>query len=122
VSNAERHLSAEEIHDLLRTEDPGIGLATVYRTLDLLEELEFVHRMDFGDGRGRYELSTRKQHHHHHLVCLGCGSIDEVKADLLHQLEKRVAQDNCFVVVDHRLQFYGYCSNCTEELGKRVHR
>lgn len=110
--NAGRHLSAEEIYDLVRAQKPGIGLATIYRTLDILVEGALAHRLDFGDGKARYELARQEEHHHHHLVCVECGQIIEVKDDLLQRLEEMVEQENSFTIMDHHLKFFGYCSRC----------
>lgn len=117
LENSERHLSAEELFLLAKGKDPEIGLATIYRTLDLLEELNIVHKLNFGDGRSRYELCQlqTQHHHHHHLVCLKCNQILEVKEDLLHQLEDVVEKEHAFLIVDHRVQFYGYCLSCRQE-------
>lgn len=107
-----QHPSAEEIYGLVKEKAPDIGLATVYRTLDLLVELNIIHKVDFGDGRSRYEFTSQEQHRHHHLICLSCGRIIEAKEDLLHQLEETIERDNGFLVVDHSVKFYGYCSEC----------
>lgn len=116
LENPDQHLSAEEVYGLAKDIDPEIGLATIYRTLDLLEELNILHKLNFGDGRSRYELChLQTEHHHHHLVCLNCNQIYEVKEDLLHQLETIIEKEHGFRIVDHRVQFYGYCSECAKE-------
>jgi len=117
LENEGDHLSAEEAYNLARVKDKDIGIATIYRTLDLLEEVGILHKSDFGDGRKRYELSQEGQdeHHHHHLVCLGCRRIQEVEEDLLNQLEGLVEEEKGFLIVDHRVQFYGYCRPCREK-------
>src|SRR5699024_11565406 len=77
-------LSAEEVFLLVKERAPEIGLATVYRTLELLSELTIIDKINFGDGVSRYDL--RKEgvdHFHHHLVCMECGSVDEIIEDLL---------------------------------------
>ncbi len=112
LENTDRHLSAEELYSLAKGKDPEIGLATIYRTLDLLEELNILHKLHFGDGRSRYELVHKHSHHHHHLVCLNCNQILEVKEDFLHQLEDLIEREHHFRIVDHRLQFFGYCASC----------
>ncbi len=117
--NRDRHLSAEEVLRMAQEKNSDIGFATVYRTLDVLEELGIIHRMNFGDGRSRFELSQRGAgHHHHHLVCLGCHEIIEVKDDLLSKLEKNISDEHDFEIYDHRLQFYGYCSKCRNKSTK----
>ncbi len=114
--NKDEHLSADDIFNLVRKKDKEIGLATVYRSLDLLRELGLIHKGHFGDGRSRYEIALPQQdgHQHHHLVCLKCRKILEVKEDLLHQLEDLITKENKFKIVDHKLQFYGYCRDCRE--------
>lgn len=116
LDNQELHMSAEEVYALAKELDSEIGLATIYRTLDLLAELNIVHKLNFGDGRSRYELChVQSEHHHHHLVCLNCNQILEVKEDLLHQLESLIEGEHGFHIVDHRVQFYGYCAECNKE-------
>ncbi|MGI5839015.1 MAG: Fur family transcriptional regulator [bacterium] len=118
AGHPDEHLSADEVYSLVRQKAPDVGMATVYRTLDLLERLKIIHRMNFGDGKSRYELCQANTHHHHHLVCLECGEITEVKKDLLAQLEETVARENDFTIVDHDLQFFGYCHKCRSRKDK----
>jgi len=117
LENQELHMSAEEVYGLAKEKDSEIGLATIYRTLDLLADLNIVHKLNFGDGRSRYELCNlpSEHHHHHHLVCLNCNQILEVKEDLLQQLETLIEREHGFQIVDHRVQVYGYCSDCNRE-------
>ena len=115
IKNEGKHLSSEEIYELVKLDFPEIGLATVYRTLFLLEEMELIHKIDLDDGRGRYELSRNNEEHlHHHLVCTRCGTISEVKEDLLEQLETQIFNKNGFLVKNHSVKFYGICSNCLQ--------
>lgn len=108
-----QHLSTEEIYELVKAHYPEIGLATVYRTLLLLVSMELVYKMDFDDGCSRYEInSSMEDHRHHHLICLKCGSVAEVKEDLLDSLEEQILEKNGFIVKDHRVKFYGFCKNC----------
>jgi Fur family transcriptional regulator, ferric uptake regulator len=117
LENKTEHLSAEEIYNLARQKDKNIGIATIYRTLELLEEIGIVHKCNFGDGRERYEpsLEGQEEHQHHHLICLGCRKILEVEEDLLNQLEQLIVEKIGFKIVDHRVQFYGYCRDCRRE-------
>ncbi len=115
LENEESHLSAEEIFMLVKQKSPDIGLATVYRTLDLLCDLKIIEKLNFGDGVARYEFRTDDHpHHHHHLICLKCGSLSEIE-DMLDDLEARVERDHKFKIVDHRVSFLGYCENCRDE-------
>lgn len=108
------HLSAEDIYGLIKERHPEIGLATVYRTLELLSELNVLLKLDFGDGRCRYEFSE-DTHHHHHLICLKCGRVEEFAEDLLDRLEEEVERRSGFDVTDHQVKFYGRCRECREE-------
>lgn len=116
LENADRHLSAEDTYMLVKNDYPEIGIATVYRTLDILAELGVLLKNDFGDGRSRYEFSRKDEHHHHHLICIHCGNVSEFDDDLLESLEAIIQKRNGFKVVDHDLKFYGYCTNCQSTL------
>ncbi|GGG76865.1 ferric iron uptake transcriptional regulator [Paenibacillus radicis (ex Gao et al. 2016)] len=107
------HLSAEEVYLLVKQNYPDIGLATVYRTLELLCELHVVEKVNFGDGVARYDLRGEDQPHlHHHLICTKCGNVEEIKEDWLLPLENRVLAEFGFTVSDHRLDFQGVCRDC----------
>lgn len=112
IDNEQDHLSAEDIYHIVKRNYPEMGLATVYRTLDLLAELDILQKMNFDDGKARYEFSSRGGHHHH-LICLKCGKVIEFNDDLLDNLEKNVLEKNKFVVLDHELKFYGHCIDCS---------
>ncbi len=110
LENEEDHLSAEDVYLLVKEKSPEIGLATVYRTLELLTELKVVDKINFGDGVSRYDL--RKEgaaHFHHHLVCMECGAVDEIEEDLLEDVEEVIERDWKFKIKDHRLTFHGIC-------------
>jgi len=113
IENHEAHLSCDELFKLVTKSHPEIGIATIYRTLQLFEELKIVYRVNFDDGFSRYELNSPMEgHHHHHLICLECGKVLEVQADLLESLEEKIEKEGAFTIVDHNVQFYGYCSDC----------
>lgn len=113
VENRGSHLSPEETYDLVKERYPEIGLATVYRTLQLFEQLNIVCKVNFDDGYNRYELNNNTgDHHHHHLICLNCGKVIEVKLDLLENLEQEIEKEGKFKIVDHNVKFFGYCSDC----------
>ena len=115
LENHEQHLSAEDIFMLVKQKAPDIGLATVYRTLELLYELRIIEKLSFGDGVARYEFrSDDHPHHHHHLICLNCGRVSEIE-DLLDDLEKKVELEHQFQIVDHRVNLLGYCVNCRKK-------
>ncbi len=100
---AEQHQRMEEI----RARCPGVGLVTVYRTLDLFSGLGMVRRLDLGDGP-RYELA---EDHHHHLICEGCGSVAEFEQCPLDPARlSQVWSD--FEIRAHSLEVYGTCADC----------
>lgn len=97
----------------VRESSPEIGLATVYRTLELLAELKVVDKINFGDGVARFDLRKEgAEHFHHHLVCVECGAVDEIEEDLLGEVEKKVERDYQFKIMDRRLTFHGICHRC----------
>ena len=109
------HMTAEDIYGITRDRNPEIGLATVYRTLELFEGLGVISRLDFGEGGRKYEYAgDRQKHYHHHLLCLSCGEIIEFNEDLLDDLEDRIATKSNFKIVDHSLRFFGYCAKCRD--------
>ncbi|MFZ3171258.1 MAG: Fur family transcriptional regulator [Carboxydocellales bacterium] len=112
MDNAKGHLSAEDIYGIVKSRNPEIGLATVYRTLELLADIGVLQKMNFGDGRSRYEFAQEEEHHHHHLICLSCGEVLEFTDDLLESLETTVVGKTGFKILDHQLKFYGYCKRC----------
>lgn len=110
------HLSAEDVHGILRTSDADIGLATVYRTLELLSgpEIGVLQKMEFGDGCSRYEINLKdpNAHQHHHLICTKCNKVFEVSDDMLDELESNIAAKCKFKVLDHQVKFFGLCQEC----------
>ena len=110
------HLSAEDCHDILRERKAEIGLATVYRTLELLSDLGVLQKMEFGDGCSRYEVNTavQKRQHHHHLICTKCGKVEEFDEDMLEDLEADILKKCGFKTLDHQVKFYGVCKECQE--------
>ena len=120
LAAAKEHLSAEDIYIRAYTAYPAIGLTSVYRTLEVLVSNGMVYKFDFGDGRARYEIAEgpRGEAHHHHLVCTGCGRIidyadfiDEELA-LLRKTEAGLAKKYNFTIINHLIQFYGFCNKC----------
>lgn len=111
----DRHLTAEEIYELVKEDYPEIGLATVYRTIQLLLELNLIDKINLDDGYVRYEIGQmgeNKKHHHHHLICLDCGEVFSFEDDLLDKLEKRILETTSFKVTDHEVKLFGYCKSC----------
>lgn len=116
-----KHLTVEEIYEIVKKDNPDIGLATVYRTIKLLSDLNFIEKLNLDDGQIRYEIgmtdddSNNNIHRHHHLICLNCDKILTFEGDLLEQLEDTIGKTMNFKVVDHEVKLFGYCSECTEK-------
>jgi Fur family ferric uptake transcriptional regulator len=109
--SAGRHLSAEELYLLVKKSNPGIGYATVYRTLKLLAEAGLADERRFEDGFTRYEYNA-SDGHHDHLICTRCGRIIEFENERIEQLQQDVARKNRFQVKSHKLELYGLCVAC----------
>lgn len=114
----DRHIDAEDLHNIVRKRDPGVGLATVYRTLNLLKEAGLADQKSFRDGRSVFEVH-RPDQHHDHLICVDCGRVMEFENDEIEQLQAKVASELGFQLKGHRLDLYGAClrKNC-ERRGK----
>jgi Fur family ferric uptake transcriptional regulator len=106
-----RHVSADELYQLVKKSVPGIGYATVYRTLRLLSDAGLAHEQHFEDGFTRYEYQASDSHHDH-LICTNCGAILEFENEQIEQLQQDVALKNRFLVQSHKLELYGLCSAC----------
>lgn len=114
-AHGDEHLTVEEIYDLAKEESPEIGLATIYRTVQVLLELHVIEKVTFDDGFARYELNgeeTGSGHRHHHAICTQCGKVYSLETDLLDTLEKQVFESLAFEVTDHEVKLYGLCSAC----------
>lgn len=109
------HLTAEELYDLAKQKCPEIGLATIYRTVQILVDVSVIDKVRFNDGFARYELGglTRESgHHHHHAICSRCGKVYSFRGDLLDTLEQALYDKEGFFVTDHEVKLYGYCKEC----------
>ena len=105
LSGAEDHPDVEEIHRRATAIDSNISIATVYRTMRLFEESGVVERHDFQDGRARYEEAT--DDHHDHLIDLRSGEVIEFVNDEIEALQRKIAEQHGYKLVDHRLELYG---------------
>ena len=120
LSSTNEHLTAEDLYVKVHKIYPGIGLTTVYRTLELLVNMGMVFKFDVGDGKARYELAVgpKGRRHHHHLICTGCGRIIDYtdfineEKDLLEKAEKGLSKRYNFKILSHEIQFFGLCDNC----------
>jgi Fur family ferric uptake transcriptional regulator len=105
------HVQAEQLYIRVNVRGAKVGLATIYRTLNLLKEAGLIEQCVFSDGRSVFELATPGQHHDH-LVCLDCGDIAEFENEAIEQLQKEIASERQFILYSHRLYLYGSCRKC----------
>ena len=111
------HPTAAQILAATRKAGGKVGLATVYRTMALLRELGFARAADFGDGATSFE-PVGQSGHHDHLICLGCGKIEEFTEPSIEDLQEKVAERYGFVMLNHRLDILGLCSDCSSRQGE----
>lgn len=104
--------SAQEIHEELRRRGEGIGLTTVYRTLQTLADAGEIDVLRSGTGEASYRRCS--QHHHHHLVCRRCGHTVEVEGPAVENWADRIAAQNGFAEIDHTVEIIGLCADCRE--------
>lgn len=110
--NSDEHLTPESLHHLMQENFPDLktGIATVYRTLSLLEDSNMVTSLSFGAQGKKYELGAK--HHHDHLICTECGIITEFVDELIEERQHKIAEELGFNMQDHSMQIYGICKNC----------
>jgi Fur family ferric uptake transcriptional regulator len=112
ITQVDEHLNAEEIHSVVKSKYPqyNIGIATIYRTLNFLEEVDLISSISFGTDGKKYE--TNQKTHHDHLICTGCGTIIEFVDQLIEQRQEEIAKQNNFEITGHTMQLYGLCQKC----------
>lgn len=110
--NAEGHLSAEEVYNEIKKQHPdtNIGIATVYRALSFLEEVDLITSIAFGTEGKKYESNAKS--HHDHLICTSCGKIVEFMDEEIEKRQDKIAKKNKFKITSHSMQLYGACSDC----------
>lgn len=108
---ADSHLSVSDIERGLRVRGVRVGKATVYRTLDLLQEAGLVQEHEFGEGFKRYEPLAAESHHEH-LICMSCGRVAEFSSERLERMTALIAEEYGYRPHHHRLEIYGFCRDC----------
>jgi Fur family ferric uptake transcriptional regulator len=111
ITNSHEHLTPAAIHERVCREHPGIGLVTIYRTLEILSGLGLLCEVHAGESCRSY-LMRRPSEHHHHLICSGCGKVIDFTECDLSELEQRLSQETSFKISGHLLEFLGQCRNC----------
>ncbi|MDA7424128.1 Fur family transcriptional regulator [Thalassococcus lentus] len=105
LEKADDHPDVEELHARASARDPRISIATVYRTVKLLEETGILEKVDFGDGRARYEDAERD--HHDHLIDIKSGAVIEFVDPEIEALQEKIARKLGYKLTGHRMELYG---------------
>ncbi|MGA2333531.1 MAG: transcriptional repressor [Syntrophales bacterium] len=108
---AEKHITAEDLHNILKKTNPDIGYATVHRNLKLMCDSGLAEEIKIGGKKARYEQKFGHEHHDH-LICLKCGRFTEVKDDRIERLQDELARAKGFSPQRHKLEIYGLCRKC----------
>ncbi len=113
ILDSDEHLNADELYSLITIKYPDekIGIATVYRALSFLEEVDLISSIDISSNEGKKFESNIKEHHDH-LICVKCGKIVEFVNDKIEQEQEKVAQKNGFKLLRHSMYLYGICPDC----------
>ena len=109
ITSSSDSLSPATLHDKLQRTHPGIGLVTIYRTLEILAELRLVCKLHSSNNRS---YTTGTTQHHHHLICSGCGKVFDFSGYHLEKLEESLSRDSGFRIDGHLLEFTGLCRAC----------
>jgi Fur family ferric uptake transcriptional regulator len=112
--SSDEHLTPEALHHLIQKKHSELktGIATVYRTLALLEESNMVTSLSFGAQGKKYELGAKE--HHDHLICTECGTITEFVDEKIELRQHTITDELGFAMSDHSMQIYGICKSCQE--------
>ena len=110
IASSPDHLTPAAIYERVHQDYPGIGLATIYRTLGILAKLGLICELHAGGNCRSYTIGAPG--HHHHLICSNCGEVVDFSGYDLSPLEKRLSRETGFEIEDHLLEFIGRCQNC----------
>lgn len=110
--NNDEHYTPEDLYLLVKDSFPklNVGIATIYRTLNLLEESSMATSISFGSQGKKFELATKP--HHDHMICRHCGKIIEFEDATIEKRQQKIAKDHGFKLTSHLMQLYGICSDC----------
>ncbi len=116
--NNDDHFSPEDLYILIKKKHPklNIGIATIYRTLNLLENSDIVTSISFGAAGKKFELGNKP--HHDHIICKNCGLIVEFEDKSIELKQEKIAKSHGFKLTGHIMQLYGLCKNCQKKLDK----
>lgn len=118
--HSDTHYTPESLYMEIKQTEPelNIGIATVYRTLNLLEEAEMVTSISFGAAGKKYELANKP--HHDHMICKTCGKIIEFENPIIERQQSLIAKEHNFKLTGHLMQLYGACSDCNRKAKVKI--
>lgn len=112
LSNQEKPIAADEILSHIQAEHHEVNKTTIYRELFFLLEHSFIHEVELGDGKKRYELAINRPHHHH-IVCINCKKITDIPLEKeLESIEQEIERSTGYKLSSHMLEFFGLCKSC----------
>lgn len=115
------HLTVDEVYQYVRETNPEIGLATVYRNIQILNRLGIIEKISFDDKDIRYEIFYEDiPVHHYHLICKKCGDVDELELDFMDRYKDLLESTKGFMAEDAQIKIYGLCNNCFSKKEKEA--
>ncbi len=112
LSNQSEPIAADEVLKHIQEEHQSINKTTVYRELFFLLEHNFIHEVELGDGKKRYEIALNRPHHHH-IVCINCKKITDIPLEKeLESIELDIEKTTGYELSSHMLEFFGLCKSC----------
>lgn len=112
MEREKRHFTVDELYDITKKTNAGIGIATIYRTVRLFCEAGIVREIHLADNVTRYEVINDNSHHDH-LICVKCGTFIEISSRIIENEQLKIARNNGFELKDHSLVLYGVCKKCS---------
>ncbi len=112
ILNSDEHLNADDLNTIISKEHPDlkIGIATIYRALSFLEEVNLISSIALNDDGKKFEANLKE--HHDHIICVECNDIIEFVSDDIEKAQEKIAQENGFKLLDHTMYLYGVCKKC----------
>ncbi len=118
----DKHLSAEDVFEILQRKNEDVSLATTYRTLRMLVKMNILRELDFAESHKHYELIDADAPPHHHIICLNCNKTIEFEDEMVNELGKRIAAKYGVEIVDMQFQIFANCPHETGDDDGRKHR
>ncbi|CAN5841222.1 transcriptional repressor [soil metagenome] len=111
-----RHLSAEDLCEMLKEGDDPIGLSTIYRNLKLMSRMGILRELELAEGQKRYEINQPSPYHHHHLICVRCSKTVEFKNDSVLKVGAKTAEKSGYQLLDCQLAIHAVCPSCQRSI------